>query len=543
MKRFLLVFVISIWASVSISAKDFYMITPSVKNNHLKFKQTDDHTWLMYIPATYPCPAAGNDLYTGFKFMVGDEGGYLYTPTTAGSTMINDVNCSGTLEKSSSKRPTWWNWNGNYLEVKKDVADADKKNPYYGMTSSDLLMDGCLEFTITLENNGNLSYHAVRNPDKRVSYAACNTTEGSDNGTYYEAKHTNFLFADRNSDGTFSPYYQGKIGMEKLPSENYDNIKHNGFYFYTPIQETPQHKYEGDGNDWWKQVGNDLGTRGISPDYENLYANGGNYESPLKGSYKISTTFYYGKNTQGKMGKKLDEAYDHPLAGSIRTYCNEEKNMKNRYHVRSFLVTGYKSNGDEPAFELTEVPYVPAKVGVILYTEDATVDVLAPSEEWTGAVTNHIEDVYGHNYLVPTFKDTPVSTYSSEQGKQYINFFLSKLFTTVDYKNNQDGKYTDVENYWGFFSILNTQVRHANRAYLHFPYEGVSELTHWVEASSGTKGAKYVFSGGNHSSGIKKISSSVKSTEDDSYYTLDGRKVGSPSHGIYIHKGKKYLFK
>ena len=200
------------------------MITPSVKNNHLKFKQTDDHTWLMYIPATYPCPAAGNDLYTGFKFMVGDEGGYLYTPTTAGSTMINDVNCSGTLEKSSSKRPTWWNWDGNYLEVKKDVADADKKNPYHGMTSSDLLMDGCLEFTITLEDNGNLSYYAVLNPDKRVSYAACNTTEGSDNGTYYEAKHTNLLFADRNSDGTFSPYYQGKIGMEKLPSENYDNI-------------------------------------------------------------------------------------------------------------------------------------------------------------------------------------------------------------------------------------------------------------------------------------------------------------------------------
>ena len=41
-----------------------------------------------------------------------------------------------------------------------------------------------------------------------------------------------------------------------------------------------------------------------------------------------------------------------------------------------------------------------------------------------------------------------------------------------------------------------------------------------------------------------KIESVVPSTDrsgDDAYYTLSGLQVSSPSHGIYIHEGKKVL--
>lgn len=546
MIRNVLLIALGILFSASATAKNFYMITQSVTKNHLKFKQTSNNTWLMWVPATYPCPNAGGNAYTGFKFIVSDDEGYLYMPATQGSTEVNgeDLYKTGTLQKASSKRETWWGWwsNSSYLEVKKDVPEAERKNPYNGMTAKDLVMDGCLQFTIKLQPDGNLTYHAALDRTRRVAYAASNCTEGSDNGTYFEAKHTTFLFANRQADGTFSPYYQGKIVFENIPSENNNNIKHNGFYFYTPIGENGEPNGWDKAERWWKQVGNSLGTRGISPDGEDLFQNGGNYEAKFTGSYNLSTTFYYGKYNQGRTEKM---EYDHPLVGSIRTYCNETQNMMNRYNVRSFIVTGYMENNDEDkvAFELKEIPYIPAKVGVVLYTEDANVDTLAPKKEWTGQTSDNIERDYDKNYLVPTFEDTPVSTYSYDNGKKYINFFLSKLFTTVDYKNNEGGRYTGKEDFWGFFSVLGTSTSHANRAYLQYPSENVKELTHWVEASTGAKGARLFFEDNSSTTGIKKIEDNKPNANDDAYYTLDGRKVEKPSHGIFVHNGKKYLFK
>ena len=46
------------------------------------------------------------------------------------------------------------------------------------------------------------------------------------------------------------------------------------------------------------------------------------------------------------MEKKLDDAYDDPLVGCIRTYCNEDKDMESRYNVKVFLVTGYSEEND-----------------------------------------------------------------------------------------------------------------------------------------------------------------------------------------------------
>lgn len=536
MKRLMLVFFLCVMASVTAVAKSFFMITSTVTSNHLRFKQTSDNTWLMYVPATYPCHSSWST--TGFKFMVGDDEGFLYTPSASGSTEINGDKShnEGSLVKSSTKRANIWvGLPDKWLEVKKDGASMVNK-------AEDIVMDGCLVFTITLGDDGNLTYKATLDPNRRVSYAACNTVEGSDNGTYWSAAYTTFLFASKNTDGSFSPYYKGKVVVDKIPSENYNQIKHNGFYFYTPIAETQQNKYEGDRNDWWKQVQNNLVKRGIGPNGKDLYQNGGNFESLIYGSFNISTTFYYGEHNQGRMEKKLADAYDDPLVGSIRTYCNKDKDMERRYNVKAFLVTGYDEG--KAAFVVTEIPYIPKGVGVLLYTTDATVDTLAPKKEWKGTIEKDIEETYGTNYLVPTFSPTKVSTYSTDgDGNRYINFFLAKLFSAKHYNAEKHGK----ENYWGFFSVLNTQTSKANRAYLKYPYnshDGFSKFP--IEKENGSNGAKLalgLLGDENTTTGIKKVSQKQDRKDDDAYYTLDGRRVAKPAHGLFIHNGKTYLFK
>lgn len=536
MKRLLLAFLLCVMASFTAVAKSFFMITPEVKENHLRFKQTSDNTWLMYVPATYPCYLSWNT--TGFKFMVGDDAGFLYTPSASGSTEINGDkgHNEGLLVKSSTKRENVWvNLPNNWLEVKKDGARQVRE-------AGDIVMDGCLVFEITLGTDGNLTYKATLDPNRRVSYAACNTTM-SDNGyAYKEAKYTTFLFADKQSDGTFSPYYKGKVVVDNIPSENYNQIKHNGFYFYTPIDEEYEAHSAADNDNWWKQVKNNLGTRGISPNGEDLFNNGGNFESPIYGSFNISTTFYYGGNTQGRMEKKLADAYDDPLVGSIRTYCNKDKDMESRYNVGVFLVTDYDE--DKDAFVVSEIPYIPKGVGVLLYTTDATVDVLAPEKKWTGQTIDNIETQNGNNYLVPTFTDTYVSTYSPD--KKYVNFFLAKLHSAREYEQYKE-KY-GTENYWGFFSVLNTQKSKANRAYLHYPirtnFDGFSKFPQKKKenGSSGAKLAIGLFDDENTATGIKTVSRKQDRKVDDAYYTLDGRKVEKPAHGLFIHNGKTYLF-
>lgn len=557
MKKVVIVLMVGLLTSISVYAKDFYMITQSVTSNHLKFKQTSDKTWLMYVPATYPCPNAGGNAYTGFQFIVGDDEGYLYTPQSKGQ-MVNgeDGSNSGTLTKSTSKRDTWWNWwsfSGNCLEVKKNVPQSEQKNPYNGMTSKDLVMDGCLELTIKQNDDGSLTYKAKLNDQKRVAYAACNCTEGSDNGSYYAAKYTTFLFADKQTDGTFSPYYKGKVVVEKIPSENYNQVQHNGFYFYTPIQE----KYEasdaaGNKDDWWAQVKNELVTRGISPNGADLYQNSGNFESPIYGSFNVSTTFYYGGNNQGRMEKKLSDAYDQPLVGSIRTYCNKDHDMQNRYHVHSYIAVGYhqESQGgdDQDAFILKEIPFIPKGVGVLLYTNDATVDTLAPRKDMIYTGTESY-DPNTANYLVPTFVETPVHTYEYVEGKKYINFFLGQLYHTKTWKKgtyHQDQKVEEgkpVDNYWGFFSAIDGEKSYPGRAYLHFPADDGDELVRWID-EDGQAGAKCAIGfDDNHTTGITQVTTHTKLQNDDAYYTVDGRRVAKPTHGIFIHNGKTYLYK
>lgn len=55
--------------------------------------------------------------------------------------------------------------------------------------------------------------------------------------------------------------------------------------------------------------------------------------------------------------------------------------------------------------------------------------------------------------------------------------------------------------------------------------------------------ATFFYGPGSTSTGIKEITNSDKTVSDAPIYNLSGQRVSSPSHGIYIQNGKKYIHK
>ncbi|SFG59187.1 hypothetical protein SAMN05216383_12143 [Prevotella sp. KH2C16] len=544
-------------------------MTSSVMSNQLKFRQTSDFTWEMDIPATYPCVGAGTNCNEGFKFIVGDDEGYTYEPGAAYSLNTNTLS-GGTFVKSASKREPWAGWNpAKSWEV--CTTSKTQLNPYnYTATENPIVMDGYFTIKVVQNNqqdaeNSTYSYTFEHHPEARVAYAATNIDEPS---AYTTAQHTTFLYAPRESNGRYSNTYSGKLAIEtQKPTTDPGGVyqAHNGLFLYTNINEAYADRYDADqpwlmkkAQDDISKVSNSLGTRGISGDDKNLFQNGGNFEAPFSGSCEISTTFFYGKNNHGYMEEALSESTSEPLVGAIRTYSTDRP-MKERYNVKTYIATGYDTERKSFILKKLNYGYIPAGVGVVLYTDDETVDILRPDNdavyEGKAATAGEVEARYGKNYLVPTLKQTSVSTYSYKPGSvseaEFVNFFLAKLKSAKDYNEKDFG----ATNYWGFFSVLNTQYSKANRAYLHYPYTKKDDrnfempgtnIVHLLvdETSAGAKGAPYIFvDDDSETTGISDIPAATTKANDGYYYSLDGRCVQNPQKGIYIQNGKKYIFK
>lgn len=48
---------------------------------------------------------------------------------------------------------------------------------------------------------------------------------------------------------------------------------------------------------------------------------------------------------------------------------------------------------------------------------------------------------------------------------------------------------------------------------------------------------------GEETTGIEGVTTDENKTDDDGYYNLNGQRVTNPQKGIYIHRGKKVIFK
>lgn len=228
----------------------------------------------------------------------------------------------------------------------------------------------------------------------------------------------------------------------------------------------------------------------------------------------------------------------------LRTYCMPENRKPTDENIK--IYGAYAFDDESGKVKLYEMNYIPANEGVILigtgvdYVEAAE---YTPAEGET-KYKNIADDKY-NNYLVGVLADTKVNA-SVFDGNKRIgrNFFFNYLSDTGYY---EDG----ATDYLGFFRIKSGSTCKANYAYLHLPTTVLTWNGQTLddvledETSTLSKGFKLTFGIADEDfgfvTGINDVQKEVKT--DNSYYTLQGIRVNTPSKGIYIHNGKKVVFK
>lgn len=228
----------------------------------------------------------------------------------------------------------------------------------------------------------------------------------------------------------------------------------------------------------------------------------------------------------------------------LRTYCMPENRKPTDENIK--IYGAYAFDDGSGKVKLYEMNYIPANEGVILigtgvdYVEAA---IYTPKEGETKY--KKIADADYNNYLVGVLADTKVNASVFEGNKRTgRNFFFNYLSNTDYYKDGD----TD---YLGFFRIKSGSTCKANYAYLHLPTTKLTwngqKLEDVLEDVNSTlsKGIKMVFGIADEDfgsvTGINDIQKEVKA--DNSYYTLQGIRVNTPSKGIYIHNGRKVVIK
>ena len=229
----------------------------------------------------------------------------------------------------------------------------------------------------------------------------------------------------------------------------------------------------------------------------------------------------------------------------LRTYCMEEDRKPTDENIK--IYGAYAFDNESGKVKLYEMNYIPAKQGVILigtgvdYVEAAK---YTPKEGET--MYKNIVDANYKNYLVGVLENTTVnaSVFDGAGKRTGRNFFFNYLSNTGYY----EGGATD---YLGFFRVKSGSTCRANYAYLSLPTTVLTwngqTLDDVLEDGTSTlsKGIKMVFGIADEDfgsvTGINDIQKEVKA--DNSYYTLQGIRVNTPSKGIYIHNGRKVVIK
>lgn len=225
--------------------------------------------------------------------------------------------------------------------------------------------------------------------------------------------------------------------------------------------------------------------------------------------------------------------------------------------------------------ELRQLEYIPANMGVVLIgTVPATgtfsdgqkfgfsirkrTEKSAEKDEeyvdvWTKADEYKVKKEKWNNFLVPTVEAVPNlgnAEFDDAGNVTYRYFGLANFFRTLYYKEHGGDK-----DYIGFFRYTAKGASDANKAYLSLPTRedlkgGKYGYINYNGQLIGTKDedneslAKMMIVFDDEMGAVTEIKhvEATKST-DNAYYTLQGVKVLRPAKGIYIHNGKKIVFK
>ena len=252
------------------------------------------------------------------------------------------------------------------------------------------------------------------------------------------------------------------------------------------------------------------------------------------------------------------------LGEHIRTYSNSlPYDIKDNSNVKIYVVKSFAANAESDKDDgtstgnkttvatatLKQISYIPAYTGVILLNNT---DNTTNTDPITVTLTPHTvtgkETAVGTNYLVPTLCEQYVNASLMKQHVRVArNFFLGSRGECTDLTEGQT-----ITDYIGFFRAKNYTLCHENYAYLQIPVSYVEQYILLTgkddlnfDTASGAKGINFVFEDLDDNTDVTGVSEITvnDTTSDDSYYTLSGIKVQSPTHGLYIHCGKKLYLK
>ena len=265
----------------------------------------------------------------------------------------------------------------------------------------------------------------------------------------------------------------------------------------------------------------------------------------------------------------------------IRTYSNNvamdiiDPNVK-VYEAYKYTMPDQVENiYSQGTLELRQLKYIPANMGVVLIgTVPATethhdgetlnfsiskrTDASAKEDKeyvdvWTKADEYKAKNEKWNNFLVPTVEAVPNlgnAKFDDANNVIYRYFGLANFFRTLYYKEHGGDK-----DYIGFFRYTAKGASDANKAYLSLPTRkdlkgGEFGFINYNGQFIGTKDedneslAKVMIVFDDEMGAVTEIKhvEATKNT-DNAYYTLQGVKVLRPAKGIYIHNGKKIVFK
>ncbi len=267
----------------------------------------------------------------------------------------------------------------------------------------------------------------------------------------------------------------------------------------------------------------------------------------------------------------------------IRTYSNNvamdiiDPNVK-VYEAYKYTMPEQVDNiYSQGTLELRQLKYIPANMGVVLigtvpapeaekykdgeklnFNISKRTDASAMEDKdyvdvWTKADEYKAKNEKWNNFLVPTVEAIPNlgnAKFDEDDNVIYRYFGLANFFRTLYYKEHGGDK-----DYIGFFRYTAKGASDANKAYLSLPTRkdlkgGEYGYINYNGQLIGTKDedneslAKVMIVFDDEMGAVTEIKhvEATKNT-DNAYYTLQGVKVLRPAKGIYIHNGKKIVFK
>ena len=166
--------------------------------------------------------------------------------------------------------------------------------------------------------------------------------------------------------------------------------------------------------------------------------------------------------------------------------------------IKAYIVSAFKPSTGEVT--LTRITDVPANTGIVVKGDADTYSIPWGAGETVVA-----------NMLVGVTENTVLNKVNGD----YTNYILAK-------KNGN----------LGFYAVSDGSTLSAGKAYLPLP-------TAQLPSGAGVRQMTMIFD--DETTGIQQTISSAESNKD--YYDLQGRRVSTPTHGLYIVNGKKVIVK